>query len=177
LSQHHAGCDSVDKHFSLDCVAASSRWCRSRGRIAGWPMAYGLDALAVVCANEGVFLGNIPVSTLTAQHSDCTASNVFSMACNSAIHRYCQAQGFVSGTGPLELSGTHVNVHCASRAFQRTTSFANLNTYTSGCSGWTVAHSNYCRDATIRYCLAHAHRGALGPVEISATEAVVTCLP
>ncbi|WPB80884.1 hypothetical protein KYC5002_17325 [Archangium violaceum] len=47
------------------------------------------------------------ISVLTALHPNCTPSTINqTMYCNTAVHRYCARNGYKTGFGPLEYSGT-----------------------------------------------------------------------
>ncbi len=51
------------------------------------------------------------LSALTAMHSACNSSTIDSV-CRTSVHRYCARNGYVTGFGPVEYSGTDVAFSC-----------------------------------------------------------------
>jgi len=173
LAGEHPGC-RASSAFSDVCMAAASRRCKKLGYSGGFgPVEFGPTSGTIVClANASRFTVNI--SALTKRHPNCTAGAIFSLFCNSAIHRECVARGFVSGVGPVEHSNIVAHVVCTNHARLRQVSFTELATHHSGCRA-NRSFTPDCHAAINRYCTAKGHRAGNGPVEQGAN-AWVTCL-
>lgn len=60
----------------------------------------------------GAHVINTHISTLTAVVSSCTPSAILSLACRSAVHRYCAWNGYATGFGPFEFGLSNVSFAC-----------------------------------------------------------------
>jgi len=161
--------------FSDVCTSGAHRHCAAKGYTGGFgPVEYGPSDGAIVCLADALAT-SASIASLTAVHSGCTASTVFSLYCNSAIHRTCAAMpGYVSGVGPVEHSGTTSHFICVKHAKVYLVSFATLAGHHAGC---TAAQSFVpaCQAAINRYCGAAGHATGFGPVEQN-VDAWVVCL-
>jgi hypothetical protein len=112
LAVQHGGCSAATP-FGPDCNAAIHRWCASAGSATGFgPVeAYG-DAATVVCTPEATVL-DASYAVLAGLESGCDGvSQRAGAACDEAIHRWCRAEGYSSGFGPVENSGDLALVAC-----------------------------------------------------------------
>jgi len=112
---------------------------------------------------------------LSTVHPGCTDSAPFSLACNSAINRYCRNRKYTSGFGPVELGGTRTVICVADASYLGGRSIADLTAIHPGCKAGTALHSIACRSAINRYCrqVAGSFQGGFGPVEASSQVDVV----
>jgi hypothetical protein len=172
LTQAHPGC-TVETAFSAHCNSAAHRTCHKLGYVGGFgPVEFDSSTGFVVCLASATRIA-ASHAALTASHPGCTASTAFSLACSSAIHRLCVANGFVTGVGPVE-HGVAPTAVCISHAQLSQVSFATLASHHDGCA---AAHSfgAGCRAAIHRFCVAAGHATGFGPVE-QGTDAWIACL-
>lgn len=103
LTQFHEDCRS-DNRISPPCNAARHRFCQNRGFVSGFgPVENGLDDMTVSCVSSGDVL-MISFEELASRHGGCAQfGQLTSNDCNAAISRSCQARGYVSGFGPVEV--------------------------------------------------------------------------
>jgi WSC domain-containing protein/cellulase (glycosyl hydrolase family 5) len=178
LTAHHPGC-TADAPFSLACNAAVSRWCQGQGFVSGFGPVEddGTNADVACIAPSGGQTLVAPFATLTQHHSSCTASRPFSLACNAAVSRWCQGQGFVSGFGPVEDDGTNAAMVClvSSGGQSLVAPLATLTAYHSAC---TPSHpfSLACNAAVNRWCQGQGFVSGFGPVEDDGANAAVGCV-
>lgn len=163
------------KAFSDVCTSGAHRLCKDQGYSGGFgPVEYGTSDGTIVCLADALG-ASAPLSTLTALHASCTSSALFSLWCNSAIHRHCAAlPGYVSGVGPVEHSPSAIHFMCVKHAKVYQVTFATLAGHHAGCT----AQNSFvpeCRAAINRYCGSKGHATGFGPVEQS-TDAWVVCL-
>jgi hypothetical protein len=178
LQRLDVGCTAAVR-VGLACNRAAHRFCATRGcASSGFAPIENTGDEAVVACVAGVTLRNVSAAALTALQVACVASAPYSLGCNSAIHRYCRGQGFVSGFGPVEASagsslvacvgGTHVTVV--------STTFSVLRGLHPDCTGDSERLGRACNAAISRFC---GGRGALtgfGPAENTGDTATVVCL-
>ena len=113
---------------------------------------------------------------LNTYHSGCTSANMMSDLCKAAIKRYCSANGYISGFGPIERESNEILwVTCiTSEAGQNVqTTFTELKTYIPACDPSNPV--NGCISAIKRFCVAKGYESGFGPVEHSEDSALVTC--
>lgn len=161
--------------FSDVCTSGAHRHCLAKGYTGGFgPVEYGASTGAIVCLADALYT-SASIASLTALHSGCTASAVFSLWCNSAIHRTCAAKpGYVSGIGPLEHSGSTSFFICVKHAKVYQVSFATLAGHHAGCTA-AKSFSPDCQAAINRHCASLGHSTGFGPVEQN-VDAWVVCL-
>jgi hypothetical protein len=179
LRQHHAPCDGAGQRIGPDCNAAIHRWCRATGcEGAGFgPLEHSGDNLAIACVQPDR-LENVPFATLWTHHQPCDGSNQrIGPDCNAAIHRWCNAQGFVSGFGPLESGQDAVLVACVAghTAEVVNATYPALAARHGGCTAATRYGAD-CNAAINRFCTARGAVAGYGPVENSGDDAWVVCL-
>jgi len=115
LSGHHPACDTDAERLGPSCNAAVHRYCQAMGALSGFgPVENSGDDVDVSCVASGN--GEVRTTTYTelnSHHSGCSrTSQRWGPDCNAAIHRWCQAQGFESGFGPVENSDDTAVVTC-----------------------------------------------------------------
>jgi hypothetical protein len=160
--------------FSDVCTSGAHRHCAAKGYTGGFgPVEYGPSDGAIVCLADAL-VTSASIASLTSVHSGCTASTVFSLFCNSAIHRTCSAMGYVSGVGPVEHSGATSHFICVKHAKVYQVSFATLAGHHAGCTA-AQSFAPACQAAINRYCGAAGHTTGFGPVEQN-VDAWVVCL-
>ncbi|MDY0002969.1 MAG: hypothetical protein RBU30_16840 [Polyangia bacterium] len=118
-------------------------------------------------------------TALSGYQSTCNGtSQRFGLACNQAIHQWCDATGCpVSGFGPIENSGDSAWVTCVSGASVRTVTWATLQQpqYQPGCSQ-AVAISDSCYSAYHRYCRDLGYGSGFGPITATSVSAQIACV-
>ncbi len=116
LQGRHPGCAAGRPPQSPDCNAAINRWCQASGHLSGFgPLEVGPESMTVACvARDAAQPFEVSYAQgLAAQHPPCDGSTQrMGPDCNAAIHRWCRAQGFASGFGPVENSGDTAFVVC-----------------------------------------------------------------
>lgn len=112
LSAYHGGCTASTPR-GPDCFAAVNRYCAARGQTTGYgPVEYSGDDALVVCT-PGAAVSAPGYSGLVGYNAVCDGSTQrMGQDCNEAMHLYCQAQGWLTGFGPLENSGDVAYVAC-----------------------------------------------------------------
>ena len=95
------------------CNAAINRFCRDSGYGTGFgPAEHSGDYLLVVCTPEADVL-ETSYPELSEHIASCDGSTERSgHHCSEAFHRWCRAQGYDSGYGPLENSGDLAYAAC-----------------------------------------------------------------
>jgi hypothetical protein len=112
LSALQPACNGTSEFFGLNCNSAIHRWCQNAGYAGGWgPVERDATNVFVTCAARSVDI-TTTFTALSALQPTCNASSGFSLDCNSAIHRTCQANGYSSGWGPVESSGNTAVISC-----------------------------------------------------------------
>jgi hypothetical protein len=96
--------------------------------------------------------------------------------CNAAIHRYCSANGFTSGFGPVEQDVSNAAITCVRSAEVRATTYTELSGYLAPCNGAGERMGPACNAAINRYCSANGFTSGFGPIENSDDIAYVTCV-
>ena len=183
LNNAHELCDGINQRFSTQCNAAIHRTCAARACIGSGFGAIENDGniANIVCVPGGqVTVREVAWPQLTAIQPGCDGqTNFFGLSCNSAMHRWCQAQGLTTGWGPVERNNAHAYVSCAPRATVLNTTFTTLSTYIPGCngSGTSGRFSLDCNAAISRHCAAQGFASGWGPIEHDGDSATIACLP
>jgi hypothetical protein len=108
--------------------------------------------------------------------SGCTAELRFGLSCVRAAHRLCMARGCANtGFAPIENSGDVAVVACVAQAAVRNVARTALTALQSACVA-SEPYSPGCNSAIHRYCLGQGFATGFGPVELSPTSALVSCL-
>jgi hypothetical protein len=117
LATRHAGCNGQNQRIGPECNAAIHRHCQSLGHVSGFgPIESGADDVTITCIGAGAEVRVVPYATLAGHHAPCNgAGQRIGPDCNAAMHRWCSAQGYVSGFGPVENSGGDATVTCVRR--------------------------------------------------------------
>jgi hypothetical protein len=170
-------CDGTTQRSGLDCNAAIHRQCRSDGcATSGFgPVENSGDVANSVCVIGEA--RNVSFAELSARHAPCDGvGERIGPNCNAAIHRWCAANGFVSGYGPVENDGGNATVTCVRSAEVRLTSYSVLRTHHAPCDGTSERVGPSCNAAISRYCTAAGFTSGYGPVENDGDVAYVTCV-
>lgn len=183
LQAAHSGCDPDTTGVSGPCNAATNRTCAARG--CDHQTGLGLlaldlvdDTVAIACLDSANAVRRSTTFTeLASHHWACRADDPVSADCNASIHRYCRAQGLVTGFGPLEHSGDGAAVACVPTAETFTVSYDVLAGLQPGCTWPEARHSDACNLAIHQWCAAGGHRTGFGPLENSDNTATVACIP
>ena len=104
LSDFGRDCRGVFGAYGHACSAAIHTWCRARGFVTGFgPVESREQDADVACLQAPAEVRQTTFDALQAQHPECNGRrDVWTTACNAAIHRWCRTQGFTSGYGPVE---------------------------------------------------------------------------
>ncbi|HJK93154.1 MAG TPA: DUF1592 domain-containing protein [Polyangiaceae bacterium LLY-WYZ-15_(1-7)] len=114
LRGHHPSCDGVER-MGPNCNAAIHRFCQSRGAASGFgPVEHSGDGASIVCVDDAE-VRVLTYGDLTPHQASCHSGTRIGPECDAAIHRYCVAEGFATGFGPVENSGETAVVTCLRR--------------------------------------------------------------
>lgn len=104
-------CDGVTERLGADCTTAIHRYCAGLGAVSGFgPHASAGDSVTVTCISAATVV-HTTMDTLYPFASRCIAD---AATCSIAAWNYCQSLGYTSGFGPVEATGTGVDVVCLS---------------------------------------------------------------
>jgi hypothetical protein len=165
LAAENSGCTSGG--WSDYCASAVNRYCQANGYVSGYgPVEIpGSGGVVFACTGSKSSLITTSYTELQDVDSKC-ATNGWNDYCASAVNRYCQADGYTAGYGPVEIPGNgNVQVVCLNGdAEDISVSYSTLTAENSGCTngGWDVA----CESAASRYCRSAGYVSGFGPVEI-----------
>ena len=180
LVQRHEVCTGGGERIGPNCNAAISRFCGAQACMTSGfgPVENSGDVAAVGCA-QTVAPAQVPFAVLAQYHPPCDGSRQrIGPDCNAAIHRWCNAQGHVSGFGPIESGGDFVVVACVDAAVAegRGTTYTELRGHHPGCDGGGQRIGPECNAAIHRYCASQGFATGFGPVENSGDDAAVVCI-
>jgi hypothetical protein len=177
LSGFNSVCNGTTERWGLSCNNAIYLYCESRGctQSGFGPVENYGDGLDLACIAGGEVVIT-SFSELAVHHASCTSSAPVSTGCNAAINRFCQARGYVSGFGPVYVSGSTVRVTCVSGAVRINTTYAVLSSHHPDCDGTTQLIGPACSAAVKRFCTSGGHRSGFGPVEMSSGNCTVVCV-
>jgi hypothetical protein len=180
LATLHAGCNGTTQRVGPECNAAIHRFCGGRAMgcmTSGFgPVENGPPAATVTCVRGEA--RRATYTQLMGQHPGCTGNTErIGMQCNAAIHRWCMAQGFATGFGPVENSGDDAHVTCLASAQAAVvgTTYTALARLHSGCTA-TTRIGPECNAAMHRFCASMGFASGFGPLENSGDTAVVGCV-
>ncbi|MCK6572388.1 putative metal-binding motif-containing protein [Myxococcota bacterium] len=107
-------CDGAGQRIGPECNSAIHRFCRGEGFTSGFgPVESGAAEVTVICVSEpAAQVVETSYGVLSGHHGPCNQGNYIGPDCNAAIHRFCGANGFASGFGPVEHSGDVAVVTC-----------------------------------------------------------------
>ncbi|MCB9549607.1 MAG: putative metal-binding motif-containing protein [Myxococcales bacterium] len=179
LSQRHPPCNGSGQRLGPDCNAAINRLCAARDCMtSGFGPVENSGDVAVLGCVQTVAPAQVSFADLAARHEVCDGSRQrIGPECNAAIHRWCAAQGHVSGFGPIESGPDFVLVACVTPAVAEGvgTRYSVLVTHHPGCNGVQRIGSD-CNAAIHRFCAANGFLTGYGPVENSGDDAAVVCI-
>lgn len=184
---HHAGCEPATASNWTDCAAAANRYCMTAldpecGTVSGFAAEFDAvnDAMSVTCVPGEDF--QVDYAVLAAQHESCSGASasfpdMYGIFCNSAIHRYCQAIGYETGFGPVEVGLPTGFVHCirSEHATVIGAALAALTAQNGDCTD-PLADLHACQSASRRYCVSAGHAGGYGPVEAGESNVTIVCV-
>jgi hypothetical protein len=112
LAAYHAECTSANP-ISGACFAAINRYCQAAGYVSGFgPVSSSGGTVRFTCV-RGAERRNTTYTTLASYHGVCDGvTEGIGPDCYAAVKRYCNAEGFASGFGPVEMSGDNCTVVC-----------------------------------------------------------------
>ena len=108
-----AACDGTSERSGADCSTAIHRYCVSTGAVTGFgPVGSAGDDVTVTCLARAT-LARTDYATLASSFPMCDgAVTRWGQPCNTASWFYCTSLGHDAGFGPVEVSGTDVDVAC-----------------------------------------------------------------
>lgn len=102
-----AGCDGFSERIGSICNSAVHRSCAQSGCTSSGFGRIDADDVIVMTCVIGPTAVEVPYATLAQHHAPCDGfGERIGPNCNAAIHRYCAAQGKISGFGPVERAQT-----------------------------------------------------------------------
>jgi len=103
-------CDGVGERIGPNCATAIHRYCADAGAVSGvGPIGDGGgDPVTVTCLEDATVVPTT-MGELAGFASRCTADPV---TCSVAAWSYCESLGHAAGFGPVETSGSDVDVVC-----------------------------------------------------------------
>jgi hypothetical protein len=121
-------------------------------------------------------------TTLDTFVPSCSESNPYPNTsvgtCLSAIHRFCENQGYTAGGFPEENAGNVADVSCVTStgAALLSVNISSLTAYQSGCTMNSLV-SGPCASAISDYCEAQGYgAGGFGPMEYQGSTVDLTCM-
>ena len=179
LSALHSDCDGTSSRIGPFCNAAMHRYCAAQDcNTSGFgPLENSGDNVHVACLQSDILATNF--SELVMEHPSCTGVNQrFGPDCAAAIHRKCQSRGYLSGYGPIEISGDQVSIACVNNTVATIIQarYTELTQEHGLCNGSTERFGPNCFAAISRYCRARGHTTGYGPVENFSDNAVIFCI-
>lgn len=180
LSEIQAGCSGFNWSglAGPDCDSAIHRYCAQIGcHKTGYGPAENANGFAwITCLNDATVV-TTTYTRLNEFHSVCAADGERQgMNCNAAISRFCNAEGFITGFGPVEQDGLTAVVGCVgSPAHHHEVTYSELSGFHTPCNGTERIGPN-CNAAIKRYCVSLGYRSGFGPNENYGDNAMVTCV-
>ena len=110
-------------------------------------------------------------------HRSCNYLNPTDVACNAAASRYCQAQGYLSGTGVLQHNVDNLTIACVGKSIgvRVQVNLSELTARSSSCTQISTP-TGPCQSAVFHHCRAKGYEGGFGPQEAGGNDLTVTCL-
>lgn len=177
LSAYHASCNGTTERAGLSCNQAIHLWCDATGcPVSGFGPIENVGDTAYVTCVSGASVRTLAWSAVQAYQAGCSQAVAISDACYSAYHRYCIAQGYGSGFGPITATSTNVQIACVSGVTVRVTTYTAMAQIHPGCDGIAQAWGPDCNAAIKRYCVNNGHTSGFGPVEHSGDSLTVSCV-
>lgn len=177
-----AGCDGFSERIGSICNSAVHRSCAQSGCTnSGFGPVENTDDVIVMTCVIGLAAVEVPYATLAQHHAPCDGfGERIGPNCNAAIHRYCAAQGKVSGFGPVEQGVDSAWVVCleAPVATVVQTQYSVLVGHHGECDGSADDRriGPGCNAAIHRFCTSQGYASGFGPIENSGDTAYVTCV-
>jgi hypothetical protein len=177
LDDYNANCDGSTYNWGRYCNEAIHEYCAAQScpQSGFGPVEQSSGNATVICV-AGVDVINTTTAVLQNEHAACQPADPQYGHCNAAIHRYCRDEGYVSGFGPVGVSGTTVTIVCLTSGTVEHTTYTTLASHHPDCDGTNERIGPNCNAAITRYCVAQGHTGGFGPVENSNDNAQVICV-
>ena len=162
------------------CLTAAKRWCVSRAgcSVGGAGLLAGdASVVRVACFGDHASERTVSFATLASLYSPSfTEAMAGSHVASSYANRWCQAQGFAAGVGPVEHSAGTMVVDClaADQAMVVSIPTADLGA-AAGCNPVVSPDAFACNVASDLVCQMRGFRAGFGPVEWNTTDAAVVC--
>ncbi len=179
LSGYNSTCNGTSERWGINCAAAVHSFCRSQNcpESGFGPVENAGNNLNAFCISGGAESIPTTYSILSTHHSGCNGtSQQMGPDCNAAIHRYCISQGYISGFGPVALSGNNPTITCVSIGEVRSVAFSTLAGHHEPCDGTNERNGPNCSAAINRYCQSLGRTSGFGPVENTPETAYVVCI-
>lgn len=179
LSGYNSTCNGTSERWGINCNNAVHEFCRAQNcpESGFGPVENSGDNANIICISGAAFPITVTYSVLSSHHSGCNGSNQqMGLDCNAAIHRYCTSEGYISGFGPVAVSGNNATITCVSIGEVRSVEFSTLAGHHAPCDGTTERNGPNCSAAINRYCKSLGRSAGFGPVENTQTTAYVTCI-
>lgn len=179
LVGHHEVCDGNRERIGPNCNAAMNRFCAAQDCFSSGfgPVENSGDTSVVTCVKTAANL-RVTYAELASHHGPCNGQGQrIGPDCNAAIHRYCRAQGHVSGFGPIESGPDFVWVGCVGDGAQAIgTRYSVMTTHHPPCNGQGQRIGPDCNAAIHRFCRAQGHASGFGPAENFGDDLTVVCV-
>lgn len=176
------GCDGFGERIGQNCNSAVHRSCAQNGCTSSGfgPVENSGDVMVMTCVSAMAAI-EVPYATLAQHHAPCDGfGERIGPNCNAAIHRYCAAQGKVSGFGPVEQGADSAWIVCleAPVATVVQTLYSTLVGHHGECDGSSDDRriGPGCNAAIHRFCASQGYSSGFGPIENSGDTAYVTCV-
>lgn len=179
LVDRHEVCDGGRERIGPNCNAAMNRFCAAQDCAnTGFGPVENINDVAVVTCVTAAGTERVDYATLSQHHPDCDGGRErIGPACNAAIHRYCAANGHVSGFGPLESGPDFIWLACMGAPAQVVgTRYSVLTNHHGPCNGQGQRIGPDCNAAIHRFCRSAGHSSGYGPVENAGDELAVVCI-
>jgi len=161
------------------CFSAVERYCQSQGYEVGGLLEENNGNNTIVSCVRSVNASElwVNISGLTNFQPQCTASNLITDVCASAIASYCQSAGYpAGGFGPQENAGSTVVIACMGTQVGSLVSstFQALSAQQATCSAsWTS--SGVCYSAVNRVCQSQGFLSGYGIINHNGNAAQIGC--
>lgn len=179
LATFGTGCDGAGQRIGLGCNAAMHRQCAltACGTSGFGPLENSGD-LAVIACVVAPPSRVVTWAELSAQHAPCNGTGErIGPNCNAAIHRYCAANGYATGFGPVEADEQGATITCleASAVQVVNTDYPTMTGQHPGCTAASRIGPD-CNAAISRYCASTGRRTGFGPLENFGDALTVACV-
>jgi hypothetical protein len=165
----------------IECNAAVHRFCADHGYSGGGlgPVESSADSVQLTClTGDAASLVSTNFAALKKYHPDCDVSHMKSGACNSAVSRLCETEGYGGGGfGPVEYIADSVFVTCvkSGHGSKLRAPLSAMQGYRPDCR-FSTAASAACSTASFRHCAARGYLSGFGLLEYYDDTVELSCL-